>query len=810
MTSAPTGTGRGPVPQAVPEHRAKALAARAGVPVPRGAVAGSAAGAARAAAGLRPPLVLKAHGPGLLHKSDAGAVRLGLAGPDEVAAAAEEMGRSLAGAGYAAAGFLVEEQAEAGVELIVGVLADPAFGPVLMVGLGGVWTEVLDDAAVLPCPVRRGEVESMLAGLRGAALLDGARGAAPVHRPALLDLVMAVGGPGGLAERLGPRLAEFELNPVIAGPHGAVAVDARLLLRDGDGDPDALPAPREDGTAEAGNGAPPAPQRHGDGEPGAPRTPREGGTTGNGDGAPPAPQGHGDGPGAPPASRRDGGARGGAGGPSGAADTGADTGTDFTRLFAPRGIAVVGASASRPSFGNMLLGQYRAAGFSGTLVAVHPEAAEVDGVPAVPSLRDVPPEVDYALVAVPARGCAQAVRDAAGTGIGFVQVVSGGFAESGPEGAALEDELRTAARRSGVRLLGPNCMGVYSPAGGQTFLGGAPGRPGRISLVSQSGGLAGEVVRVGERRGLRFAKAATLGNSADVTPAELVRFLAADPGTGVLGLYLEDPRDGRALAEALQACAGRLPAVALIGGRTAQGGRAAASHTGGMVRDARIWTGLAERCGLALVDGQDALIGALDFLELHAHRRAGGGPGVLVVGPSGGASVLAADVFDAAGARLEPLPGAARAALRSLGLGAGAPLGNPLEIPLGPRGRKDLARPAAAAVAAESPDGSLPDIVAHANVQSFATFAAPGADGGAVRDGLLEYVSHLAALQEELPASRVTLVLRNPECGPPDLLDALRPAARRAGIPCYTSMEGASAAIAAGKAFARARAAAER
>ncbi|MFW5416842.1 acetate--CoA ligase family protein [Nocardiopsis sp. CNT-189] len=738
MTSAPAGTGPGPAPQAVPEHRAKALAARAGVPVPRGAVAGSAAGAARAAAGLRPPLVLKAHGPGLLHKSDAGAVRLGLAGPDEVAAAAEEMGRSLSGAGYAAAGFLVEEQAEPGVELIVGALADPAFGPVLMVGLGGVWTEVLDDAAVLPCPVRRGEAEAMLAGLRGAALLDGARGAAPVHRPALLDLVMAVGGPGGLAERLGPRLAEFELNPVIAGPRGAVAVDARLLLREEGGEPVA------------------------------------------------------------PAARR-----GGAGG------AGRGPGTDFTRLFAPRGIAVAGASAGRPSFGNMLLGQYRAAGFSGTLVAVHPEAAEVDGVPAVPSLRDVPPEVDYALVAVPARGCAQAVRDAAG--IGFVQVVSGGFAESGPEGAALEEELRAAARRSGARLLGPNCMGVYSPAGGQTFLGGAPGRPGRISLVSQSGGLAGEVVRVGERRGLRFAKVATLGNSADVTPAELVRFLAADPGTGVLGLYLEDPRDGRALAEALQACAGRLPAVALIGGRTAQGGRAAASHTGGMVRDARIWTGLAERCGLALVDGQDALIGALDFLELHAHRPAGGGPGVLVVGPSGGASVLAADVFDAAGARLEPLSGAARTALRSLGLGAGAPLGNPLEIPLGPRGRKDLARLASAAVAAESPAGALPDIVAHANVQSFATFAAPGADGGgAVRDGLLEYVSHLAALQEELPASRVTLVLRNPECGPPDLLDALRPAARRAGVPCYTSMEAASAAIAAGKAFARARAAAAR
>ncbi|MBX6768200.1 MAG: CoA-binding protein, partial [Actinomadura rubrobrunea] len=393
----------------------------------------------------------------------------------------------------------------------------------------------------------------------------------------------------------------------------------------------------------------------------------------------------------------------------------------------------------------------------------------------------------YALVAVPARRCPDVVRQAAG--IPFVQVMSGGFREMGAAG--LEDDLLAAAREAGVRLLGPNCMGVYAPAGGQTFLGGGPGRPGRIAVVSQSGGLAGEVVKVGERRGLAFSKVATVGNSADVTPAELLRYLAADDDTAVIGLYLEDPRDGRGLFEALRE-AGK-PVVARIGGRSRQGRAAAASHTGGMVRDDRVWSALAAQAGVALVTCQDDLIGALDFLDLHGARDVGPGGDVLVIGPSGGASVLAADVFDAAGLDLAPLPRETEAALRSLGLGAGSSLANPLEIPVGPRADPDLVRNAAKAILADRP---FTDLVAHVNVQSFFTF------GGTDPAPLLTYARRVGVLQEEAPRTRVTLVLRNSECAPPGVEDDIRRIARSAGIPVYRTMEAAAAAVAAGKTFA--------
>jgi acyl-CoA synthetase (NDP forming) len=690
-------------PRHLAEHEVKAWVSGFGVAVPRGAAAREPADVEAAAGGLTPPLVVKAHGPGLVHKSDAGAVRLGLPSAAAAATGAAEMRDALAARGITADGFLVEEQSAAGVEVIVGAVRDPAFGPVLLAGLGGVWTEVLRDTALRLCPITEADARDMLAELRGSALLDGFRGQPPVDRDALVKVLLAVGGAGGVVDTLGDRLEEFELNPVICGPGGATAVDARLT----------------------GPG------------PTAPADPRDGRW---------------------PERRPE----------------------DFGRLFAPRGVVVVGASTRRPSFGNMFLGFYRAIGFPGTLVAVHPTATEIDGVPCVPSLADAPDEVDYALVAVPAAQCPQVVRQAAG--IPFVQVMSGGFREMGRED--LEAELLDAAREAGVRLLGPNCMGVYSPAGGQTFIGGTPGRPGRVAVVSQSGGMAGEVIKVGERRGLTFSKVATVGNSADVTPAELLRHLSGDAGTSAIGLYLEDPRDGRDLFETLRDTA--KPIVALIGGRSDQGRRAAASHTGGMVNDARVWSALARQTGMSIVTSQDDLIGVLDFFDLHA-ARVPDGTDVLVIGPSGGASVLAADVFDAAGLTLGALPGEARTALRELGLGAGTSLANPLEVPVGPRSDPDLVRRAVTAIMRCRPYG---DVVAHVNVQSFFTY-------GTSADQLLGYARGVTALQGDRPDLRITLVTRNAECAPAGIEEEMRAIARAAGVPVYRSMEAAATAVAA-------------
>ncbi|GIH98797.1 acetate--CoA ligase family protein [Planobispora takensis] len=793
----------------IPEHEVKALLRAAGVTVPRGAAvalpAGATAaagtpgapgtpGAAEVAAGvaaqvvadvaaaardLAPPLVLKAYGPGLVHKSEAGAVRLALGGAAEAGEAAAGMLRALLARGVTPAGFLVEEQAAPGVELIVGVVDDPGFGPVLLTGLGGVWTEAMRDTALRLCPITEADAREMLASLRGAPLLHGYRGRPAVDVRALVELLVTVGGAGGLWERL--DLGEFELNPVIAAEKGVIAVDARYLPADSpptvptlgsaSDTPDSRPVPGRASGASQTHGAT-GPETN-------PTTPLEPAAPGSTDGATRA---HG------AVGRR---------------------GTDFTALFEPRRVAVVGASANRPNFGNMFLEFYKATGVP--LVAVHPEADEVDGVPAVRGLDAA--QADYALVAVPAGRCAEVVRQA--RGIPFVQVMSGGFGEAGrPE---LEAGLVRAAAEAGTRLLGPNCMGVYSPRGGQTFVGGQQGPPGHVALISQSGGLAGEVIKVGERRGLAFSRVATVGNSADVTPAELLRWLAVDEHTSAVGMYLEDPRGGRALFEALMSVRGRLPVVLLVGGRSAQGRRAAASHTGGMVGDARLWRSLAEQTGAALVTGQDDLIGVLSFFQSHAARLPGPGPvapgpgpgleipvprrppdeddgGVLVVGPSGGASVLAADVFDGAGLSLRALPQEALDGLRALGVGVGSSLANPLEIPVGPRGRPDLVREAVGAIVARRP---YPDVVAHVNVQSFFTY-------GTSAEPLHAYTRALARAQRELPGLRITLVTRNGECAPYGVEDELREIAAEAGIPVYRSMEAAATAIAAAGRFIRA------
>ncbi|MGN9838217.1 acetate--CoA ligase family protein [Nonomuraea sp. H19] len=662
----------------VHEHEVKALLAGAGVAVPRGVVVGD-DGFDRARE-LAEPLVLKAFGPGLVHKSDAGAVLLGLRAADLPSAAADMRSRL-----PDLAGFLVEEQAAAGVELIVGLVGDPGFGPVLLAGLGGVWTEALRDTALRLCPVSESGARRMLASLRGAPLLYGHRGAPPVDVDALVKLLMTVGGPGGLWERL--ELGEFELNPVIATPSGVTAVDARYL------------------PAES-----PAPVAH--------RAP-----------------------------------------------------ADFLPLFEPRAVAVVGASSSRPNFGNMFLDFYKAAGVP--LVAVHPEADEVAGVPAVPSLASA--DVDYALVAVPAERCPEVVGQAAG--VPFVQVMSGGFGEAGrPE---LEAELVDAARAAGTRLLGPNCMGVYCPRGRQTFVGGGLGPAGSVALISQSGGLAGEVIKVGERRGLAFSRVATVGNAADVTPAELLRWLARDPETQAVGLYLEDPRGGRELYEALSAA--ELPVVLLVGGRSGQGRRAAVSHTGGMVSDLRIWEAMAEQAGVTLVAGQDDLIGVLAYFQAHGSRAVDGDQ-VLVVGPSGGAGVLAADAFDRAGVRLDPLP---EDALGGLGVAAA---GNPLEVPVGPRGRPGLVPEVIGALVRHRP---YADVVVHVNVQAFFTY-------GDAAEPLYAYARALGGAQEALPRTRITLVTRNGECAPAGVEDEVRRIAGAAGIPVYRTMEAAAVAVAAG------------
>ncbi|HUJ67289.1 MAG TPA: acetate--CoA ligase family protein, partial [Acidimicrobiales bacterium] len=350
----------------VPEPFVKEALVSLGISVPRHAVARDAAAAPAQARSLAEPLVLKAFGPGIVHKTEVGAVRLGLTAKT-VEAAATAMGSALAQVPVTAQGFLVEEQATPGVELLVGVVRPDGVGPVALVGLGGTLTEILDDVSARLLPLSREDAAQMLGEFRGGAALAGSRGVPAVDREALIELLLHLAGPEGLVARLGPRLLELECNPVIATPEGALVADARLVL----------------------NGAP---------------------TTPEADAAPPS---------AP--------------------------GIPFDRLFAPRSVAVAGASLTHETFGNRALAAYRSVGWGRGLWAIHPTATEVGGVPARPSLADLPEGgVDYLQVALPAAAAIELIRTE-GPRAAVAQVISGGFAEAGPEGRRLEADLLNAA-----------------------------------------------------------------------------------------------------------------------------------------------------------------------------------------------------------------------------------------------------------------------------------------------------------------------------------------------------------------------------
>jgi len=215
---------------ALDEFAGKQLLAAYGISVPKSVVIDGADEAAAAFAQLTPPLALKIMSPDILHKSDAGGVKVNLKTVSEAADAIRHMMKVPALCDARIDGFLLEEMAPAGQEVMVGAVRDPQFGPLVMVGLGGIFVEVLADVAFRICPITRLDAREMLAELKGAAVLEGARGRTPVSRDAIVDVLLKIGGEDGLLMRHADDFKEADINPLIVSESGAVAVDARFVL----------------------------------------------------------------------------------------------------------------------------------------------------------------------------------------------------------------------------------------------------------------------------------------------------------------------------------------------------------------------------------------------------------------------------------------------------------------------------------------------------------------------------------------------------------------------------------------------------
>jgi len=352
----------------------------------------------------------------------------------------------------------------------------------------------------------------------------------------------------------------------------------------------------------------------------------------------------------------------------------------FRPLFQPARIAVVGASTTTMSGGNRFIQHLRNFGYPGQIIPIHPTAAEVEGLPALRSLADVSLTIDYAYIAVAARNAPDVLRSGRGKVL-FAQVMSSGFGET-DNGAALEAELVAAAREANTRLIGPNCLGVYSPTGRVTFTEKTTTEVGSVGIICQSGGLGIDIIRRGQNRGLRFSGLVTIGNAADLAASELLEYFLEDENTKVIGLYLEGTREGRRLFDVLRSNQARKPVILLKGAQTNQGQRAAASHTGALAGTARSWTALCRQTGVPMVETLDEFLDTLLVFQCIMPRLR---PTIraVMLGNGGGTSVLGSDALARAGFIVPAFKAATLATLNALKLPPGSSVTNPVDIPAG-------------------------------------------------------------------------------------------------------------------------------
>ena len=323
-------------------------------------------------------------------------------------------------------------------------------------------------------------------------------------------------------------------------------------------------------------------------------------------------------------------------------------------IFHPRSIAVVGASANPNTPGYDYVSSLQKFGFPGDLYPVNPRAEEILGLPAFPSLRDVPGQVDYVISCIPATAVLELVDDCAAKGARALQLFTARFSETGrKEDAELERRLSQRAREAGVRIIGPNCMGLLYPRQGISFRADMPRQPGNVGFLSQSGNLLFELTYLAGPRGLRFSKAISYGNGLDLNEADFLDYFAQDAESAVVGAYVEGVRDGRRFLAALKRAAARKPVVVLKGGRTAAGERAAASHTAALAGRHAVWTAAVTQAGAVPVDTVEELI---DMLIAFAYMRPGSGRRLGMVGGGGGRSVLTADLCEELGLSVPTLP----------------------------------------------------------------------------------------------------------------------------------------------------------
>ena len=521
----------------ITEETAKSILKSYGIKVPGYALVNSADQAAKAAKKLGFPLVMKVVSPQILHKTDVGGVKVGLDNVNDVKKTFNDMYKRLSKKkGVQLKGILLEKMVPKGTELIVGLQNDPQFGPVIMVGIGGVLTEVFRDVAFRMLPITTSDAKSMLDELKGSKMLKGFRGSEPIDINMLSKALVQI---GKLGVDNASHFDSIDFNPIVVYPKSYAVVDAKIILRK---------EIKKDAISKA-----------------------------------------------QPNSK------------------------NMEMFFTPQSVALVGASATPGKIGNSVLDSLAKHDYKGKVFPINPKQEEILGIKCYPSISAIPEKVDLVVVCVDLSVTPPILEECAKKGIHSVVIVSGGGKELGGERAAYEAEVKRLSEKYEIRIIGPNCIGMFNAANrldcafqGQARMVRA--KLGPVALLSQSGTMGISFLETADSFGL--SKMVSYGNRSDVDEADMIWYLADDPQTKVIALYVEGFGDGRKFVNTAKRVMAekKKPIVIWKSGRSEAGAKQAASHTGSLGGSNAIIMGAFKQAGIISVDSYQELAGVAKAL----------------------------------------------------------------------------------------------------------------------------------------------------------------------------------------------------
>ncbi|HEY7507776.1 MAG TPA: 3-hydroxypropionate--CoA ligase [Nitrososphaera sp.] len=558
----------------ITEELAKQVLAEYGVKVPPYALVTSTAEAESKSKQIGFPLVAKIVSPQILHKTDVKGVKVGLQNEAQVKETFTDMHGRLSKQ-YSVKGVLLEKMVPSGAELIVGLQNDPQFGPIIMVGIGGIYTEVFKDVSFRVLPITKQDALDMVNDLKGKKILEGFRGAAPVDKNMIAEALVSI---SNLGTEMSSYYESIDFNPVIFYEKDYFVVDAKIILRQ-QKDANAISKAQPD--------------------------------------------------------------------------------SSFMNLFFDaKSIALIGASPEAGKVGNSVLESMVKHDYKGKVYPVNAKGyADIMGIKAYKSLEDIQDKVELVVVTVDLKFVPELLKQAAKKGIHNFVVISGGGKELGGERAAIEAEVKRLSQELKIRIIGPNCIGMFNGANRLdcAFQGHARMlRPknGNVAFLSQSGTVGIAFMESSDVFGM--SKMISYGNRSDVDEADMIWYLSEDPNTKVIGLYVEGLGDGRKFMNTAKKVISerKKPIVVFKNGRTARGAKQAASHTGSLGGSYGVVKGAIDQAGIIGVDSYEELTASLKALNWQPVPK---GSRVAMVTNGAGPIIAAIDSFERLGLQVAEL-----------------------------------------------------------------------------------------------------------------------------------------------------------